>query len=114
MLTGDAGNTTSYAGWVPADLVLMCGVFGNISDEDVELVVKTLPALCASGGTVIWTRHRRAPDLTVRIRAWLEVEEFQEVGFHSPGSESFAVGVHRYIGRGSALAADARMFTFVR
>jgi hypothetical protein len=26
---GDAGSTTSYAGAVPADLVLLCGVFGD-------------------------------------------------------------------------------------
>ena len=32
---GDAGTTASYAGAVPADLVLVCGVFGNITDADM-------------------------------------------------------------------------------
>src|SRR5215475_11407524 len=30
VLVGDAGLARSYAGAVPADLVLVCGVFGNI------------------------------------------------------------------------------------
>src|SRR6478672_5296442 len=33
---GDAGETAAYAGAVPADLVLVCGVFGNVSDADIE------------------------------------------------------------------------------
>ncbi|MEO9150884.1 MAG: class I SAM-dependent methyltransferase, partial [Lapillicoccus sp.] len=32
----DAGTPESYAGCPPADLLLVCGVFGNVSDTDVE------------------------------------------------------------------------------
>jgi hypothetical protein len=32
----DAGVTDVYAGAVPADLLLVCGVFGNIGDADVQ------------------------------------------------------------------------------
>ena len=35
VLCADAGTTASYAGAVPADLVLVCGVFGNITDADM-------------------------------------------------------------------------------
>jgi hypothetical protein len=59
VLVGDAGRAQAYADAVPADLVLACGVFGNISDADVERTVGALPAFCAPGATVIWTRHRR-------------------------------------------------------
>jgi hypothetical protein len=43
----DASNTDSYLGAVPANLVLACGVFGNISDADVRGTIKHLPELCA-------------------------------------------------------------------
>ncbi len=59
-----------YAKAVPADLVLMAGVFGNISDADVRRTIGALPQLCADGATVIWTRTRRAPDLTLTGQAW--------------------------------------------
>ena len=32
VVTGDAASTSAYVGKVPADLVLLCGVFGNITD----------------------------------------------------------------------------------
>jgi predicted RNA methylase len=31
----DAGNTSAYTGAIPADLVIMIGVLGNLSDDDV-------------------------------------------------------------------------------
>jgi hypothetical protein len=31
----DASTTSAYEGAVPADLVLVCGVFGNIGDNDI-------------------------------------------------------------------------------
>src|SRR6476659_7369793 len=63
----DAGTTRGYAGSVPADLVLLCGIFGNVSDVDVHRTIRALPQLCAPGALVVWTRHRRDPDLTPTI-----------------------------------------------
>jgi hypothetical protein len=48
ILHGDAGALATYARTVPADLVLMAGVFGNISDADVHRTIEALPQLCAS------------------------------------------------------------------
>lgn len=64
VIEADAGGTDAYIGAVPADIVLACGVFGNISDDDIHRTVAAFPSLCAPGAAVIWTRHRRAPDLT--------------------------------------------------
>lgn len=47
-------------GVVPADLLPLCGIFGNIIDDDVERTVRAVPSLLAAGGTVIWTRSTRA------------------------------------------------------
>ena len=55
VVTADASETNAYLGAVPADLVLMCGVFGNVSDEDVERTVRLLPGFCAREALVIWT-----------------------------------------------------------
>lgn len=66
-LVGDAARTDNYVGAVPADLVLACGIFGNISDEDIAATVQAMPAFLAPGGAVIWTRHRGEPDLVPTI-----------------------------------------------
>src|ERR1700733_14602858 len=49
-------------GFVPADIVLVCGIFGNISEDDIHNTVARLPALCGPNATVIWTRGTFVPD----------------------------------------------------
>lgn len=114
VVAADAGSTDSYFGALPADLVLACGVFGNISDTDVEATVRAMRSLCAEGGTVIWTRHRRHPDLTPAIRRWFAEAGFIEQAFTSPGIDAFAVGVQRLTEPPLPLAAPQQLFTFVR
>jgi hypothetical protein len=114
-VAGDAGRLDAYTSAVPADLVLVCGVFGNISVPDVRRTVLALPMLLAAGGTVVWTRHRREPDLTPTIRKWFSELGFVEIGFTSPGPNRFAVGTHRLVGEARAFeAGDAPLFTFQR
>jgi hypothetical protein len=48
VLEGDAGDLAAHDGAVPADLVLLCGVLGNVSDEDAHTIIRSLPQLCAT------------------------------------------------------------------
>lgn len=114
VICADAGVTDVYAGAVPAELVLVCGVFGNISDPDVQRTIESLPQLCASGATVIWTRHRRHPDLTPRIRGRFNAAGFHEHGFDSPGPNAWSVGIHSLAGDPKPLVPGTRLFTFIR
>jgi hypothetical protein len=108
----DAGRLAAYAGAVPADLILLAGVFGNISDEDVRRTVGALPQLCAAGATVIWTRSRREPDLTPAVRSWFSDAGFLELAFHAPPGMLFSVGVHHFAGRPRPLDPSGVLFTF--
>jgi hypothetical protein len=114
VVCGDAAAIDGYAGLVPADVVLLCGVLGNISDGDVQRVVRALPQLCAEGGRVIWTRHRRAPDLTPAIRGWLAEAGFRELAFESPAPDSWSVGLHVSETPPQPLEPGVRLFSFVR
>jgi hypothetical protein len=113
VVCADAGSTDAYIGAMPADLVLLCGVFGNISDRDVEGTIRALPTLCASGATVIWTRHRRPPDLTIDIRRWFTTVGFEPVAFDAPAAFEWSVGVHRFVGTPEPIVPGRRLFTFV-
>jgi hypothetical protein len=113
--TADAGDPTSYAGVVPADLVLVVGVFGNVPDDDVRGTIERVPAVCAAGATVIWTRHRNPPDLTPSVRGWFAGAGFEEIAFEAPQDARFTVGVHRWAGAaGNGDLGDRRLFTFFR
>jgi hypothetical protein len=95
--TGDAGDAAQYVGR-KADLLLVCGVFGNLSDEGVPALAARLAGLCEPGATVIWTRHRQPPDLTLAIRVTLTSIGFTELTVN-PVPESWGtVGAARYDG----------------
>jgi hypothetical protein len=120
VVEGDASRAGSYAGALPADLVLICGVFGNISDEDVRATVLAMPSFCAPRGTVVWTRHRRPPDLTPSVREWFGQAGFAEQSFVAPEPYVLCVGRHRLVGAGASGAGpsggvdpDLRLFDFV-
>ncbi|HEY6932815.1 MAG TPA: class I SAM-dependent methyltransferase, partial [Marmoricola sp.] len=114
VLQADAARSDVYAGSVPADLVLLCGVFGNISDADVRATIDVAPELCAPGAEVVWTRHRRDPDLTPTIRGWFANAGFEEVAFIAPEEKYWSVGVHRLVTRPRPLAPGRHWFTFFR
>ncbi|NUT40522.1 MAG: SAM-dependent methyltransferase [Thermoactinospora sp.] len=112
VVTADAALTDHYLDLAPAGLVLLCGIFGNITDADVERTVVYATRLTATGGTVIWTRHRRSPDLVPSIRSWFEEQGFEEQ-WMSPPDAPYGVGAHRFTGTPRPLAAGERMFAFV-
>ncbi|MFD4758673.1 class I SAM-dependent methyltransferase [Streptomyces sp. NPDC058439] len=112
VVTGDASLTDHYRGMAPADLVLVCGVFGNITDEDIERTVGTCTQLCATGGTVVWTRNRAAPDRVPLICEWFEERGFERQWLSEPEA-GHGVGAHRFTGEPHRLAEEKRMFDFV-
>ena len=61
VVQGDASVTSVYRDAVPANVLLLCGIFGNIPHDDVRTTVAAASSLCAPGAVVVWTRHRRPP-----------------------------------------------------
>jgi hypothetical protein len=113
VVCADASTTSAYAGAVPADLVLVCGVFGNIVEDDIARTIATLPSLCAPGATVIWTRHRGPPDRTVFVRETFAAAGFEEVAYEAPHGFLFAVGANRLVVEPPTFAEGVEMFGFV-
>jgi hypothetical protein len=113
VLCGDAADTSSYAGAVPAHLVLANGVFGNISNDDIVRTIGILRSLCAPGATVTWTRHRRPPDLTGDIRQWFVDAGFAEVAFEGVEGFVFGVGVNRLERAPDPFEPAVKMFEFL-
>jgi hypothetical protein len=112
VLTADAGDTGACAGAVPADVLLLCGIFGNVPDEDIARTAAAVPALLAAGGTVIWTRHRRAPDLTPQVRSWFTAAGVAETAFIAAPGEGWAVGAGVLQVPSAPLTGIRRLFTF--
>jgi hypothetical protein len=96
VIRGDAALTATYADAVPADVILACGIFGNITDDDIKRTVEALPMFAAPGATVLWTRGRwKDNDPTSKIRRWFEDAGFEELSFDAPDDTPYSVGVNR-------------------
>jgi hypothetical protein len=107
---GDSGITDAYAGATPAQIVLLCGVFGSLTDADIDSTVAALPQLCDAHAQVIWTAHRTAPGLYSRVE-----EAFGHNGFvrlWADPDDRFGVTRHQLIAEPQPFQAGRRMFTF--
>lgn len=112
--TGDAAAVSAYADLAPADIVLACGIFGNVVEEDIRRTITGLRQLAKPGATVLWTRSRREPDLTPTIRTWFIEAGFSEIGFDYEDGRDFSVGSQRFDGETAPFEPDTRLFEFRR
>ena len=111
VIAADASMSDAYAGAAPADLILLCGVFGNISAADIRNTVSHLPRLCAPYATVIWTRHRHPPDLTPYIRETFDRAGFDELAFED--SPPFGVGSNCLCVSPQPFLGGVQLFEFI-
>ncbi len=114
IVTGDAALTSQYTNMAPAYLVLVCGVFGNMTDADIERTIGYCTQLCATGGTVVWTRGRwarGAPDLVPQVCAWFEERGFDRLWVSDP-QYGQCCGAHRFTGVPAPLEEGTSMFKF--
>jgi hypothetical protein len=113
----DAGNTSAYAGAIPADLMIIIGVLGNLSDDDVRQTISTAPQLCRPGATLLWSRATIATERNAAIRALLAEAKFTELDyleFDQSEGERAALGSARYDDPLQPLMIDRQIFTFLR
>jgi hypothetical protein len=112
--TGDAGLVSVFADRLPVDVLMLCGVFGNVADTDVERTVAAAREMVAAGGAVVWTRGHRPPDdPAARVRRLFVAAGFDEVAFVAPRDATYRVGVARQRDRGGGPLPE-RLFSFVR
>ena len=112
VITGDAGATATYGDHLPVDLLMLCGIFGNITDADIRGTIAGVPAMLNHGGVVIWTRGAfKDRDIRGQIRQWFLDNGFDEVAFDADAS-GFGVGVNRVTARATVEPIPPRLFTF--
>jgi hypothetical protein len=113
--TADAAQRDAYADRLPVDLLLLCGIFGNVPAEDIRRTVGAVPALLGRGGFVIWTRGRcEGEDLRPAVRQWFVEAQLEEISFDGE-PDLFGVGVARAPASPPAVSAlPERLFTFFR
>ncbi len=101
--TTDAGNTDAYLDATPADIVLLVGIFGNISDTDLDATIAAAGQLC------------RPDDLNDRVRSGFNATGFVEIDYRTGDFDELpALGAMRYNGPELALTPGRQLFSFIR
>ena len=114
VIEGDAGSSDAYAGACPANVVLVCGVLGNISDGEIERTLRFLPRLCAPDAWVVWTRGPRPAGIIDKIEGWLVDVGFEPQRLVVPDAPPFGVGAARLVGPTQPFETGVRLFEFRR
>lgn len=114
VVIADAGRAESWKHTRTPDLLMLCGIFGNVPDADVQRTITAATAIVRPGGRVIWTRgHRAGRDMRPVIRRWFLEAGFEELSFDSE-PVGFGVGVHQLVAPDAAVAVPDRLFSFRR
>lgn len=107
---GDAGATDNYADHAPAQIVLACGIFGNVLPETAERAIGMFRGLCKPGADLLWTGGRSG--LFELVNTCLAKNGFEQRFVSNPNETQFGVGRHTYGGEAQPLERGASMFTF--
>lgn len=112
----DATLFSSYQDLPKAELVMVCGVFGNVRANHVERLIFSLKGFCSPGARVVWTRSLNEFDdgeaAAQRIRCCFKDTGFREAAFKRTPEGTFAVGSLIYEGEQERLPSTGQMFEF--
>lgn len=113
-INGDATISSNYVEAVPADIVIVCGIFGNLADEaELNRLLGNLSFLSKQGAFVIWTRgHSNGIPYSETVRRFLRESEFEEVNFKLTATADMGVGLHRYLGENLPAPKEQQLFVF--
>jgi putative methyltransferase len=112
-LSADATVFDTYQGIAPADIILLCGVWGHVPVTERQLLVDALMRLCAGGGVVIWTRAiAKGMRRLEQIRSHFWSPTWQELSQTITPDCHWAVVTHRYGGASLDVPARGQLFHF--
>ncbi len=112
-IIADATMASSYTGVLPANVIILCGVLGNVERDEISRLIRNLRTLCASSAFVIWTRHTRGgPHQVERIQKEFASNQFSSVKLLTTPQEHFNIGLNCYAGPTNGLHQDKRLFSF--
>lgn len=114
VVCGDAGISATWAQCLPVDVLLLCGILGNISTEDVRRTLGAVPAIVRPGGYVVWTRCRSSEeDQRPKVREWCTELGLVEIAFDGE-PETFGVGLSQRSPGALWSPLPEQLFTFLR
>ena len=114
MLAADATDVDFWRSVPPARILLLCGVLGNVRDEDLPRLFSNITGLCSPGARVIWTRGLetlRRSTLKKILEGFESARLVPEV-VRSDDATRHVIGRHRLVGQPAPLPVEGPLFVF--
>jgi hypothetical protein len=109
----DATSYATYLGIAPADILLVCGVWGHVPPEERNSVIDACKAICRPGGVVIWTRGVRLGMARLHeICHLFTPSTWEQVRLTVTSTAKWAVATHRLLESAEKLPTSGRIFHF--
>ncbi len=114
-ICGDATQYATYKNIVPADIILVCGVWAHVPPDQRALLVAGIASLCKAGGAVIWTRGvLPGVNRLQQIQTHFAALSWEPVCVSLTPNRRWAVATYRYLGLPRELPVSGRFFRFQR
>jgi hypothetical protein len=114
VVVGDAGLSATWRRHLPVDLLMLCGIFGNVPDADIRRTILAAPGMLRPNGAVVWTRGAFGDrDLRPQVRRWFDDAGFDEVAFEAE-PRGYGVGANRWTEDVVRQPVPPRLFAFDR
>jgi hypothetical protein len=112
-LNEDGTVYATYKKIVPADVVLLCGVWGHVPTNERAQLVRAMACLCKPGSAVIWTRGV-SKDMTRlhEIESLFDSSSWEQVRLSITSDKKWAVATHRFRGPPLELPESGQIFHF--
>jgi hypothetical protein len=112
-LHADATTYATYQGLTPAEIVLLCGVWGHVPADQRRAVVDALATFCTPGGSLVWTRGiAKGVTRVQEIESLFANSAWEQVGRDITADNNWVVASYRYSGPARTLPASGQIFNF--
>lgn len=111
----DATLFATYEDIGPADVLLLCGVWGHVAANERASLVSSVTSLCNTGAAIIWTRGVMHDMARVRnIQTHFSPDRWASVRISLTPDRKWAVATYRYVCSTSDPPQSGTLFNFQR
>ncbi len=109
----DATRWSAYRGLIPADIVILCGVWGHVPVRQRARLTSALASICAVGGCVIWSRGvSRGMERLPQIQTHFNARSWKVAELRFTPASDWAVATYRFLGAAQPVPDNEQIFNF--
>jgi hypothetical protein len=113
-LNKDATEYEAVQGITPANIILLCGVWGHVPHDDRAQLIQAVTSLCTPNGRLIWTRGiSKGIAKLEQIEGLFARTQWEKVQIRITPGNQWAVATYRFLGTPLPRPKSGQIFHFM-